>query len=257
MRQLEGKVAIVTGGSSGINREIALRFAQEGAKVAICSIDSDEMRASVVADIAQGGGESFAKRVDVGSREEIHAFVDEVVRKYGGLDILVNGAAYMMGPVPMHDLSVADWDRSLSVGVTSAFHFMRAAFPHMKDKGGRILGFSSIGGLRGVKGGGGYAAAKTALIGLTRSAANDWAQYGITANLIAPMAMSPSWAEFMAAQPTGADPFISIGTRRNAVNYAGDPLDDVAPAALFLCSDGARYITGHILPVDGGLLELE
>lgn len=258
MTRLEDKTAIITGGSSGINKGIALRFADEGANIAIASIDSDEMLEAAAATVRQRGAKVFATRCDVGNREDISGLVDRAVEEFGGADILVNGAAYMITQHNFEDYTLDDYERSIRVGLDSAFHAMQLVYPHMRKRGGgKILNFASIGGIRGVKGSGGYAAAKTGLIGLTRSAANEWAQYGINVNAIAPMAMSGAWSAYMETLPPGTNPFDALGTRRNAVGRAGDPERDVGPAAAFLCSSDADYITGHILPVDGGLLELE
>ena len=256
--RLGGKVAIVTGGSSGICRGVARRFAREGASLAICSIDEDEMLTSIEAELTALGCKVVVERCDVGSRDEIQAFTATVADRLGRIDILVNGAAYMFPGASFEDYSVADYEQSIRDGLDSAFHFMQAVFPHLRrEGGGKILNFASIGGIRGARHAGGYAAAKTGLIGLSRTAANDWAQHRINVNCIAPMAMSRSWETHLATLPSGTDPFAAVGTRRNALGYPGDPERDIGPAAAFLCSSDADFITGHVLPVDGGLLELE
>jgi len=258
MRRLDGKVAIISGGSSGICRGVALRFAAEGASVAICSIDTESELAAAALDIKARGAEVVAERCDVGARTEIEQFVDATVERFGRVDVLVNGAAYMYPGASFEDYSIADYERSIRDGLDSVFHFMQCVFPYMRDQGGgKILNFASIGGIRGVRRAGGYAAAKMGLIGLSRSAANDWAQYGINVNCIAPMAMSRSWREYLDTFPEGTDPFEIVGTRRNALGRPGDPERDIGPAAAFLCSSDADFITGHVLPVDGGLLDLE
>lgn len=258
MRRLEGKTAIVTGGSAGLNRGVALRFADEGARIAIASIDPQPDLDSVLTEIGARGADAVARRCDVGDLDQISAFTDRVLDAFGQVDVLVNGAAYMVPPYSFEDYSLDDYEKSIRVGLDSVFHFMRAVFPSMRDQGGgKIVNFSSIGGIRGVRGAGGYAAAKTGIIGLTRAAANDWAQYGINVNAVAPMGMSRAWSEYMQSQPEGTDPFQALGTRSNAFRRAGDPERDIAPAVAFLCSSDADYITGHVLPVDGGLLELE
>lgn len=256
MRGLEGKIAIVTGASKGLGRGIALRLAEEGVSQIICSRSQDEIE--VVADeIRAKGGQAIALTCDVTDRAQIAALVERAAGVSGRIDILVNNAARMTQPSPFLDYDDDVWEDTIRGGLTSAYYMMKAVVPHMKDKGGRIVNITSLGGLRGVKGMAAYGAAKTGLVGLTRTAANEWGEHGITVNCISPMGYTDGWKAFVEATAPGANPFDALGVRRNVLGYAGDPEKDIAPAVAFLCSDDARYITGAILPVDGGLLDVE
>lgn len=256
MRGLNGRVAIVTGAGKGLGRGIALRLAEEGVRQVICARTYDDV-AKVAGEIEARGGSALPLACDVTKAEEIADLVRSAAEVSGTIDILVNNAAFMSQPRPLQDYDDEYWASGIEGGLTSAYRLMQAVFPHMKDNGGRIVNMTSLGGLRGVKGSGAYGAAKTGLIGLTRAAANDWGAHGITVNCVAPMGLSDAWQSFVDTQPEGTNPFDAIGVRRNALNFAGDPERDIAPAVAFLCSEDSRYITGAVLPVDGGLLDLE
>lgn len=198
-----------------------------------------------------------AEACDIGDANQLQGFVSRAADRLGGIDILINNACYIAHPLALEEYEDEIFEQSLSIGLVSVYRAMRFAFPHLKQRNGRIVNFTSIGGLRGARGQAGYGAAKTGLIGLTRVAAADWARFGITVNCIAPMAMSDAWQAYLDTQPTGLNPFHAVGVHENVVGRPGDPEADVAPAVAFLCSEAGRFITGCILPVDGGLLDLE
>lgn len=252
------KVAIVTGASAGIGLGIAKRFAREGAVVAMCSRTKATLD-DAAAQVREIGGKVIHSTCDVSSPEQIDEFVGGVVEEAGAVDILVNNAAYIpSSPTPLEDIADEDFENAINGGLYSTYFFMKRVLPIMKEKGtGRIINFSSIGGIRGVHGAAGYGAAKMGIVGLTRVAANEWGKYGITVNCVAPMAMSETWAELMKTLPEGTDPWEAANVRSNAVGYVGDAEADVAPPVVFLASDDARYITGHVMPIDGGLVDLE
>lgn len=256
MRKLEGKVAIVTGGAQGIGFGIAKRFVNEGATVAICDINSAKLEEAAT-KLSAINQTTISKVCDVTSNEEIDAFVRHVVERAGGVDVLVNNAAYIPPPVPLQDEDEDDYLRTIDVGVNSAYRFMRRVFPLLKDKGGKIINFTSMAGIRGTKGAGGYAVAKAGVIGLTRVAANDWGKYGINVNCVAPMAMTDKWAAFMETMPEGMSPTDAIGVRASALGFVGRPEQHIAPAVVFLASEDSDYITGSVLPVDGGVGDVE
>ena len=254
MNKLEGKVAIVTGAARGIGFAIARRFVDEGATVAICDINSAKLEeaATKLSAINQA---TLHKVCDVTSNEEIDAFVRHVVEHAGGVDILVNNAAYSPAPVPLQDED--DYLRTMNVGVHSTYRFMKRVFPLMKDKGGKIINFTSMAGIRGTKGAGGYAVAKAGVIGLTRVAANDWGEYGINVNCVAPMAMNDIWASIMERMPEGTRPTDAVGVRATALGFVGESDKHIAPAVVFLASEDSDYITGLFMPVDGGVTDVE
>ena len=258
MKKLEGKVAIITGASQGIGFGVAMRFAKEGATVAMCGRNPETLE-KAAKEVAAVGGKVISQTCDVTSSEQINALVDRVLEDAGTIDILVNNAAYMPGKqTNLEDSDDEEYNKSMDGGINSVYRFMKRVFPIMKENGGgKIVNFTSLGGIRGVQGTGGYAAGKTAIIGLSRVAANEWGKYGINVNMVAPMAMSTGWAAVMETLPEGTDPWSVMNLRGNALGYVGDPEEDVAPAVVFLASDEARYITGHVLPLDGGLMEVE
>ena len=127
----------------------------------------------------------------------------------------------------------------------------------MKDKGGKIINFTSTAGIRSTKGAGGYAVAKAGVIGLTKVAANDWGEYGINVNCVAPMAMNDVWASIVEKMPEGTSPTEAVGARATALGFVGEADKHIAPAVVFLASEDSDYITGLVMPVDGGVTDLE
>ena len=250
------KVAIVTGASKGIGHAVARHFAREGAALAICARNGAEV-AAAASELQALGAKVFHRQCDVANKTELRAFIEDSRAHLGSLDILVNNAAFMMRPQPFDGFDDDAYEQCIATSLNSVFYAMKAAVPFMKERGGKIVNFASMAGIRGTAQLAGYAAAKMGVIGLTKVAAMEWAKHRINVNCVAPIAMSDAWLHVMAAQPTGTDPFLALGLRRNVLGYAGDPEADIAPAVAFLCSDAARYITGHILPADGGLLDME
>jgi 3-oxoacyl-[acyl-carrier protein] reductase len=243
--ELAGKVALVTGAARGIGAAIARRLAREGAVVCLVDVrNTDDLAAAIRAD----GGHAFPVRLDITDAEAVTAAVDALVGERGSVDILVNNAG-IVARGTLADLTPEIWRRVFAVNVDGTFHLCRAVVPHMiRRGGGRILTVTSIAGKMGdVTAAPVYGASKGALNSLTRSLARQLAVHGITVNAVAPHAietdMSAEWSE----------------EKRRAV-IAGIPLgrlgrpEEVAEAALFLVSDGASFITGEILDVNGGAL---
>lgn len=256
MADLNGKVAVITGASAGLGRGIALRFASDGASLAICARGKDALE-EVAGELRGRGAEVHAQVCDVSKPEELRDFIGQAASLSGSIDIVVCNAASIPWPKPLDEYPEDEWQAAIDTGVSATFHTIREAFPFMRERGGRIITMGSVGGVRGVKGAGGYAATKAAIIGLTRVAANDWAQYGITVNCVLPMGMSKAWSDLLASLPEGTDPFAAVHMRRNAVGYVGDAENDIGPVLSFLGSDDSRYLTGAVIPVDGGLNDLE
>jgi meso-butanediol dehydrogenase/(S,S)-butanediol dehydrogenase/diacetyl reductase len=245
--RVQGKRAIVTGAASGIGRAIARRLAGEGARVAIADLDLDRAM-EVGEEIAGDGGTGMAVAVDVSDPQRVASMLEGVGRSFGGVDVLVNNAVNR----PADDLlamSVEDWDRDVAVTLRGAYLCTRAVLPGMLTRGaGAIVNIASVNGLA-YYGNEAYSAAKAGLISLTRSTAVRYGPHGVRANAIAPGTVrTPNWDARVAAD---RDVFDKVATWYPA-GRVGEP-EDIAHAALFLASDEASWVTGAVLPVDGGL----
>ncbi|MEZ5303853.1 MAG: 3-oxoacyl-[acyl-carrier-protein] reductase [Verrucomicrobiales bacterium] len=244
---LQDRVAIVTGAGRGIGRAIALRFAAAGAKVA--AVSRTEANAASAADEINAAhpGAAKAYAVDVADPEAVNALAKAVAGDLGGADILVNNAGVTRDGLSMR-MSDADWDLVLNTNLKGAFHACRA-FQRalLKSPHGRIINISSVIGLIGNPGQANYAASKAGLIGLTKSLAREFARRGVTANAIAPgfieTDMTSELNEDLRETVLKGVPLGKFGSA-----------DDIAATAEFLAGDGARYITGQTLVVDGGMV---
>ena len=245
MQRFTGKVAFVTGAASGIGRAAALAFAQEGARVAI----TDRTEAAldgVRAEIEAAGGEVFAIRCDVSVPEEVEAAAARTVERFGRLDCAFNNAGVENKAAPVHEIALEEWDRILGINLRGTFVCMKHEIAQMlRQGGGVIVNTSSGAGVRGVPGGASYAASKHALIGLTKSAALDYAKDGIRVNAVLPGNIeTPMMDRF-----TGGD--IQKAIDLEPVGRLGKP-EEIAEAVLWMCSDLGAFVTGASISVDGG-----
>ncbi len=246
-RPLEGRIAIVTGGGSGIGRAIARRFSGAGARIAVVDI-ADEQAQAVVSDIVGAGGEARAIVADLAVIESGAHIVGETVAAWGGVDILVNCAAISQG-AGIVDLDPAVWDRNFAVDLRAPFLLMRAALPHMTaQRRGAVVNIGSVNGLMAF-GEYPYSAAKAGLVSLTQNAAVEFGPAGVRVNAICPGTVrTPIWRDRLAIAP---DIFERLA-RWYPLRRVAEP-EEIAAAAFFLASDEASFITGATLVVDGGL----
>ena len=245
--QLEGKVALVTGGSRGIGRAIALLLAGRGADVAINFAGNEAAAQATVDEIKALGRKAIMIKADVADNAACTAMVDQVVREFGKIDILVNNAGITRDGLLMR-MKEADWDAVLNTNLKSVYNCSKAAIKYMmKARAGRIVSISSVVGLMGNAGQANYAAAKAGIIGFTMALAKEVASRGITVNSVAP--------GFVNTDMTKVLPEKVVENLKAAIPLAklGEP-EDIAKAVAFLVSDDAAYITGQTLHVDGGMV---
>ena len=247
MFDLTGKVALVTGGSRGIGRAIALAMAEQGAKVAVNYVANAAAADEVVQKIASCGGQAVAIQGDVAQADDAKRIVDETIAKFEALHILVNNAGLTEDDLLLR-MSEGAWDRVMSVNLRGAFLCTKAALRSMiRQRWGRIISVSSIAGLVGNPGQANYAAAKAGLIGFTKSVAKEVASRNVTANVIAPgLVKTEMTADLTEAQRQAVLGLVPLGRWATP--------EEIAPAAVFLASGEAGYITGAVIAIDGGLV---
>ncbi len=248
MFDLGGKVALVTGGSRGLGRAISLALAGQGADVAVNYRGNAAAADDVVAAIAALGRRAVAIQGDTsGGREACEAIVRAAIDTFERVDILVNNAGITRDNLLVR-MNEAEWDEVIATNLSGPFWMCRAiARPMMKQRSGRIINMSSVAGRMGNAGQANYASAKAGLIGLTKTVARELASRGITANAIAPGLID---TELTADLPAAARQFVVDTT---PLGYVGS-VEDVAAAAVYFASDEARYVTGQVLGVDGGMM---
>jgi 3-oxoacyl-[acyl-carrier protein] reductase len=251
--RLNGKVALVTGGSRGIGKAICLTYAREGARVAVNYTKGAREAEAVVAEIKATGGQAIPVMADVSQRSQVKKMVEEVLGAFGRIDVLVNNAGILI-PTNLMETSDEEWDRVMDVNLKGPFICMQEVAKTMiKQGGGRIISTSSISGLGcAPTGEGSYGCSKAGLIMLTSVAAQDLGPHGINVNCIA-----PGWIRTdMTAGKSGtqADEVNKRKAGLAAVRRIGEP-KDIAEVALFLASDESSFITGQVVVADGGRVD--
>ena len=245
MAELSGKACLVTGGSRGIGRAIALELGRQGASVAVGYASNKDAAEAVAAEIATYGGEAFATGFDVSDPEAIEAAVAAVVERFGKIDVLVNNAGITRDR-SLAKMTPQEWDAVLQTNLTSVFQLTSRVLPHMVAAGyGRVINISSVIGLHGNFGQANYAAAKAGIIGFTKSAALEVARKGVTVNAIAPGFIE---TEMIAAMPEEVRATILA---KIPMGRFGRP-EEIAQMVVFLVAHG-DYLTGQAIEINGGL----
>ena len=249
MATLENKVALVTGATSGIGKAAALALGIAGAKV-VFSGRRDQEGEATAALIRDAGAECLFVRSDVSSEEDVKALIQKTIEAYGRLDCAFNNAGIDPPSKPLHEQSIEDFDKLMAINVRGLFLCMKYEIQQMLSQGsGVIVNNSSIGGLIGFPGVSPYIASKHAVIGLTRSAALDYAKQGIRINAVNPGFIATEMIDRLVDQIGGTANDLASTVPMGRMGQA----EEIAQAIVFLCSDAASYITGQPLIVDGGL----
>jgi len=256
MKKLENKVVLITGCSSGLGKQQAIRMAEEGAKLAICS--RTESRLMVTKEICEEkGAEVLAMAIDIMDYDSLVQFVDATVEKFGTIDVLINNAHTITIPAPFLEKTIEDLDIEMKSSVYSYWHLMKLCFPYLKNKpgaGSSIINFASEAAVSGDALYAPYAASKEAVRGLSRVVAREWGQYNIRVNTLCPNGLTENCSTGLNSLSPEAKAHVEAAFVNNPFKRAGNPYNDVAPVVIFLASDDSHWITGQNIHADGGAL---
>ncbi|GAK39182.1 SDR family oxidoreductase [Paenibacillus urinalis] len=247
--RLQNKVAIITGAASGMGKETAILYAQEGAKVVVSDLNLEGANATVET-IKAAGGEAFAIKTNVASLEDINTLIDTTVEKYGTVDVLVNNAGIMDNFEPAGEVEDEKWERIFAINTTSVMRATRKVLPiFMEKQSGVIINIASAGGLQGARAGASYTASKHAVVGFTKNTGFMYAKEGIRCVAIAPGGVETN----ISASMTGVSQY---GMGRSQAGLAINPRigkpAEIAQVALFLASDEASFVNGTVISADAG-----
>ncbi len=246
--QLEGKVSLITGGGSGIGKATALAFAREGSKVVVADVNVDGGDETVRL-IQDTGGEATFVRADVSNASDVSAMVDHAVQTYNRLDCAFNNAGVSGGPGRIHEYTEDDWSRVLDINLTGVWLCLKYEIIQMLNQGGgAIVNTASVMGLVGGSRSPAYGATKHGVVGLTKTAAVDYAQEAIRVNAVCPgYIRTPMIEQSILSDPVAEERVVS----RHPMHRLGTP-EEIAEAVVWLCSDAASFVTAHAMTVDGG-----
>ena len=247
---LKDKIGLVTGGGDGIGRATCLAFARHGAQVAVSDIN-EEAGYETVELIKSSGGEAIFIQADVSSEEQVDALISQITAHYGGLHLASNNAAIGGGYNALTEIDEATWERVQSVNQKGPWLCLKYEIPAMlASGGGTIVNISSMAGYKGIAYQAAYCASKGGVIGLTKAAASEYAKRGIRINAICPGAIRTAGLQsFLDATPGLEKSLVS----EHAMGRLGE-IEEIAEAAVFLCSQQSSFMTGHIMPIEGGAL---
>jgi 3-oxoacyl-[acyl-carrier protein] reductase len=245
MNDMRKKVALITGGSKGLGAEIAKQLALCGVTVAFTYSRDEAAAQQFVLEIEKNGSRCIGIKADASDFDRAHAVVDEIIREFGRIDILVCNAGFSRAGA-LWKMRESDWDDVVNISLKGSFNYIHAVAPHLIDrKYGKIVCIGSINGLRGRIGSVSYNAAKSGLVGLVKTAAAELGGYNVNVNLVAPgFVETPS-------QSNTPELIRDLVLKECVIKRLGTP-EDIAPVVVFLCSDGARHVTGQIVKVDAG-----
>ena len=240
-RYLQEKTAIITGGARGIGQATALKLANKGINIVIADIN--DKANETVNKIKELGGKAIYIKTDVSNKKEVQLLIEKTLKRFNGIDILINNAGISQFDIVFEDIKEEEWDRMMNINLKGVFFCCQAVFPHMKSKcSGKIVNVASTAAKTGgVKSGAHYAAAKAGVVTLTKSVAKDGAPYGINVNAVSPGIIETDMTKNVAYEVIS----IPLGRLGKA--------EEVAEVIYFLASNAARYITGEIVDVDGGM----
>ena len=248
MDRLKGKVAIVTGSTSGIGSGIAKMFGAEGARVVVCG-RNEERGAAVVDAIAEAGGTAWFHKLDITQPETVDALFADTKEKWGSIDVLVNNAQASASGVTLADHTTDQFDLAIYSGLYATFYYMQACYPYLKETKGSVINFASGAGLFGNLGQCAYAAAKEGIRGLTRVAATEWGPDGINVNVVCPLAWTAALENFQEAYP---DAF-TANVHMPPMGHYGNVETEIGRVVVQLASPDFKFMSGETLTLEGGM----